>query len=799
VRTCFSRIALFLPLIGLAAGCGTSNESPAPRAVPSTAAQPAAIQTVSESRPQIQAPVPKQQSKSTAATPAEAVSRLVTAAKSGDISRLAAFLAPPMDSLMLEREQLRADVLVAHEKVLHELDAAFGTRTDQGKRPFGSELAEQLLAGLSANGLVAAASHMGDPKVVDQREEPGRMLLTVEQTPAGQKEARRTQWAAIKVGTGWKVAPAGFDPTQFKAGLERSRTLLKSYRAAAQEVREGQYKSRQQVDSVMLWALAATQPALFRSDPPPELKDILALPPDSASKNDSIRIEMHVSASPSNQMGRVALHSMSSGTPIWEGPIDKLAGELSKLRKDLAGQPQPYWIVSPEAESTRATLEALKSLLDSGFDYRRVIFDRDMPRFRALEHQFTGRLRLFAIRSAATQKVSSKNDALTSSPASPEDLRDFGPVGVTNQAHEESLSFPGMTEQSQELAIPWRPPGAAKLPTRSGSARPIKLREVLSFSAFPADGDTFPSLSVSPDGKYITAPVWQDEVDIWESSTGRLSRSFKVEGNPCGVQFSPDGKSLAIAIQGLAIGPPRHAARVFSTPTRIETEKSSIQLWRIADKKLVYTLKGHNPTQIAFRPDGKRLASSDFEGQMRIWDAENGRLLSTLKFLAVENFVYRPDGRRVASQSFGGRGKISIWDPDSGDQMVTWEPDEPVEKLTYSPNGRRLVGVSEYNVYIWDLANDKVVHTTKLEFQMRMSDKHRAAGLSPCCAFSPDGRWLAVATCHEITIWNARTGKLAYTNCKMNPPGKSPIAWSPNGRWLASPSSDRKIEIWHLE
>jgi WD40 repeat protein len=97
-----------------------------------------------------------------------------------------------------------------------------------------------------------------------------------------------------------------------------------------------------------------------------------------------------------------------------------------------------------------------------------------------------------------------------------------------------------------------------------------------------------------------------------------------------------------------------------------------VRIFEIATGKMVWELRGHTKEvfglELAYAPDGKRLASADKSG-VRIWDAATGQELVSLP---VENrfppvLVFSPDGRRLVVE---GSGTTRVFDagPPPGQQ-----------------------------------------------------------------------------------------------------------------------------------
>ena len=86
-------------------------------------------------------------------------------------------------------------------------------------------------------------------------------------------------------------------------------------------------------------------------------------------------------------------------------------------------------------------------------------------------------------------------------------------------------------------------------------------------------------------------------------------------------------------------------------------------MWDVATAQVVRTLRGHGHTvqDVAFSPDGRRLASGAADHTVKLWDVATGQEYLTLKGHddPVTAVCFTPDGRRLASSS---DKMILIWD-----------------------------------------------------------------------------------------------------------------------------------------
>jgi len=84
-------------------------------------------------------------------------------------------------------------------------------------------------------------------------------------------------------------------------------------------------------------------------------------------------------------------------------------------------------------------------------------------------------------------------------------------------------------------------------------------------------------------------------------------------------------------------------------------------------------LLGHQGATIsvAWRADGKRLASGSIDKTIKIWETESGREVRTLS--GHTNYVYcvawSPSGKKIASASYDKT--IKVWDAETGANLAT--------------------------------------------------------------------------------------------------------------------------------
>lgn len=202
---------------------------------------------------------------------------------------------------------------------------------------------------------------------------------------------------------------------------------------------------------------------------------------------------------------------------------------------------------------------------------------------------------------------------------------------------------------------------------------------------------------------------------------------------------------------------------------------------------------------LEFSPDGATLAIAMSSNTVALVDAEAGSYLRVLRLSAPSSaLTYSPDGRiLITATKFG---EVAMWDVETGEEIGYWNERGSISDLRFSPDGRRLAISVGRIVRIRDLRTRRVlqefrghdsatVHYSPHGDELLAGDVH---GLKRWRVDQQDSRN------DENDAFFDRSP--AHTVLRGHQAEIHMLSFHPNGRWLASAGgSDRSFRIWDLE
>lgn len=254
------------------------------------------------------------------------------------------------------------------------------------------------------------------------------------------------------------------------------------------------------------------------------------------------------------------------------------------------------------------------------------------------------------------------------------------------------------------------------------------------------------SLRASADGKRLVG-VGKSKVFLWDAATGKELRQLAATpGQEWGAAaLSPDGQTLAVAAG------------------------NSVRLWDV-DSGKERTWPGHRSpiASVAFSPGGDQvLTGSAKPATLLCWDVPSGRLLREFPFAKDDqdkddqgrrdefslmlgekmNLLragYTPDGKGVAASALGQ--PLRRWDAATAKPLPAWpNPSRVLWSFAYSPDGKYLALADEHGVRLVHPATGAALRRLRPDPERKPDPRGMPALMLGVLTFSGDGRTLFVS------------------------------------------------------
>lgn len=286
-------------------------------------------------------------------------------------------------------------------------------------------------------------------------------------------------------------------------------------------------------------------------------------------------------------------------------------------------------------------------------------------------------------------------------------------------------------------------------------------------------------LEVSRDGRWVASASRDRTLRIWStadsSETACLTSS---EAWWSGLGFSPDGQQLAVA----------------------DTGKNAVEIRSVPDGRLLRSLKHpfHDPTDAAFGPDGRTLATSGRDGMVRLWNVQTGQQLRSMNGMRGPGFGIHFNAQ--GSQMLLVNGvDLRILEVETGRQVerpagfqaVDPEPSDPwMRRVSAYPLGPGSFAVLRQSgkpstVGVWT--------SSGRTWERIFKEDHGLELLPP----SPDASVIPIASDRQIEFLDVGSG--ATTGVLKSTSAVSCGAWSADGRVFACGLKSGAIQVWAKE
>jgi WD40 repeat protein len=238
--------------------------------------------------------------------------------------------------------------------------------------------------------------------------------------------------------------------------------------------------------------------------------------------------------------------------------------------------------------------------------------------------------------------------------------------------------------------------------------------------------------AASTDGRLLAVGAGGLSLELYDASTGQISKSIKLDGPAACVAFHPRDQVLAY----------RRSAR-------------TIAVRDLAGVNDTFDLNGHEDdvVAVAFSTDGALLATGSKDKTARIWDTAGGnqKAVMTGHDGRVAAVVFLPDGETLATGSWDGQ--VRLWDIASRTVRKTIDAhDEGVSSIALSSDGKFLVsGSLEGAVKVWDLGTARELYSLKV---------HTDGAVSGVAVLADDATGVSTGADGTALVWDLGTGRI---------------------------------------
>jgi WD40 repeat protein len=308
------------------------------------------------------------------------------------------------------------------------------------------------------------------------------------------------------------------------------------------------------------------------------------------------------------------------------------------------------------------------------------------------------------------------------------------------------------------------------------------MPELHTEKAYYFEGAQGEGAAISPDGTRLVLTTINGDLIVVDISSGETL--YKVtpqeELIPGTLKYSPDGSKIATS------GP---------------TAKADLTLYDADTGEVIHSWVSQQGApmyienvggDIAFSPDGTRLAVANFNGYPHVMDVQSGEIILKLEGhqLVANGLAYSPDGSMIATGD-ESVGEVIVWSSSDGSQIRSFQGGESgIYAIAFSPDSERLSAVGDDGLLnIWAIDSGETILS-----QPSGTSGYRAV------VFTPDGKNVITGGQDTtVRVWDANTGeqlqKIAGTGSIV-----SHISLSPDGKYFATTiGTDHYARLWSLE